>query len=128
MSCLSGYQTDTNAASSPVALKFKQNKIYLLKRSEVLVKVNIKIMGFWDVTPCSFVDRYQRFGRSYCPYLQDTPRDWYLSQEPISSFTGLSCFEIKSLRPNSLYMLFALSVVYLTTLSVTQTIQRRVIG
>jgi hypothetical protein len=29
-------------------------------------------MVFWDVTPCSFIDRYQRFGGTHCLHLLDT--------------------------------------------------------
>jgi hypothetical protein len=36
----------------------------ICKKSEVLSAMNIKIMVFWDVTPCSLVDRYQNFGKT----------------------------------------------------------------
>jgi len=26
----------------------------------------VKITVFWDVTPCSWEDKYGRFGRTYC--------------------------------------------------------------
>jgi hypothetical protein len=32
--------------------------------------VNIKIAGFWDVTPCSSINRYQNFGASCCELVQ----------------------------------------------------------
>jgi hypothetical protein len=28
-------------------------------------KVNIKTTAFWDMTPCTLVERYQRFGEKY---------------------------------------------------------------
>jgi hypothetical protein len=31
-------------------------------RFGVLTTVNVKITVFWDITSCSLVDRYQRFG------------------------------------------------------------------
>jgi hypothetical protein len=36
----------------------------------VFTAVNIQAEVFWDVTPCSFLAKYQRFGRSYCLHLQ----------------------------------------------------------
>jgi hypothetical protein len=37
-------------------------------RFEVLTDVAIKITVFWDVTLCSPIEVYRRFGGKYCPY------------------------------------------------------------
>jgi hypothetical protein len=39
-------------------------------RFEVLTSVNISIKVFWDISPCSLVDRYQSFGGAVCLHLQ----------------------------------------------------------
>jgi hypothetical protein len=36
----------------------------------VLRSVGIKIIVFWDLTPCAFVFRYKRFGEICCLLLQ----------------------------------------------------------
>jgi hypothetical protein len=36
----------------------------------VLTAVTMKITVFWDVTPCSLVERYQCFGRTCCFHLK----------------------------------------------------------
>jgi hypothetical protein len=37
---------------------------------KVLTAVNMKITLFWNVIPCSLVERYQCFGRTCCFHLQ----------------------------------------------------------
>jgi hypothetical protein len=39
--------------------------------SEFLTPVTIKSSVFWDITPCSPVKVSRRFGRTYCPHLQN---------------------------------------------------------
>lgn len=39
-------------------------------RSYVLMAISIKIMVFWEVTPCSLVDGYQYFAGISCVHLQ----------------------------------------------------------
>jgi hypothetical protein len=43
---------------------------YFLVRFEVLRSVKMTMLFFWVVTPCRLVDRYQRFGETYCLHLQ----------------------------------------------------------
>jgi hypothetical protein len=38
--------------------------------------MNIKIMVFWDVTPCSLVDRYQNFGKTWCFHHEVPSKCW----------------------------------------------------
>jgi hypothetical protein len=37
-------------------------------RAELLtaVNTNMKLMVFWDLTLCSLIDRYKRFGEAFC--------------------------------------------------------------
>jgi len=39
--------------------------------SDVFRAMNIHVSDFWNVTPCSVVVGYQRFGWPYCLHLQD---------------------------------------------------------
>jgi hypothetical protein len=39
-------------------------------RHEALTAANVKITILWDVTPCSLVDIYERFGGTYRIYIQ----------------------------------------------------------
>jgi hypothetical protein len=48
-----------------------------LVRFEVLTAVIMKDTVFWNVTPCSLVEVYQRSGGAYCVPLQG----WIISQE-----------------------------------------------
>jgi hypothetical protein len=50
-----------------------------LLRFEVLITVNIKIVVFLDVMPCSFVNRYQHFGETCCH--QDRAKEWIWKQQ-----------------------------------------------
>jgi hypothetical protein len=37
---------------------------------------SVEIAFFWDMTPCSLVDIYQHFGRTYCLHLQSRKGNW----------------------------------------------------
>jgi hypothetical protein len=48
---------------------------YKPMRFDVLTAVKMSMLVFWVVTPCGLVGRYQRFGGTYCLYLQDWSED-----------------------------------------------------
>jgi hypothetical protein len=37
---------------------------------EVLMAVRMTVLFFWVVTPCGLINRYRRFGGTYCLHLQ----------------------------------------------------------
>ena len=54
-------------------------RIFLWRERYKARTTQIKIMALWDVTPCSLVERYQRFERTCCLHLQE-PR--YMQNVP----------------------------------------------
>jgi hypothetical protein len=54
------------------ATKSRKCKREFLSLLYIITKFNkiLRIAVFWDVTPCNFVDGYQRFRGSFCLYLQ----------------------------------------------------------
>jgi hypothetical protein len=71
---------------------------------EVLTDANIKITVFWDVMPCSLVNRCQNFGGMCYLYLQG--EEWITSQ---SNKTDLQSWESQKSHNDNLWVLYATS-------------------
>jgi hypothetical protein len=83
-------------------------------RSEILMAVNVKIMAFYSVMPCSSVNRYQRLVRTGCLHLQGrrishagrNGADPGMGQQPVNHWetgtlvkaTVVIVFELRNLR------------------------------
>jgi hypothetical protein len=55
-----------------IALTSHVHMVPILVQSKL--RKRIKVMVFWDVMPCSLVDRYQHYGATCCLHLQE--RRW----------------------------------------------------
>jgi hypothetical protein len=75
----------------------KRLKSPLVVGFEVITAVTVKCNIIWDVTPCSVVNVYRRFGGTYCPDLQDRTRNQARRKQsepcPVIVYTELKVHE-----------------------------------
>jgi hypothetical protein len=75
-------------------------------RFGVITAVKMSLMVFWAVTPCGIVDRYRRFGGTYCLQLQGkTYKTSRLKMEAVcSSETLVSTYSPHSVTIQKTYI------------------------
>jgi hypothetical protein len=84
-------------------------------RFEVITELQMSVLVFWVVTPCTLVAGYQRFGLTYCFQLQTwrcrqyvSPKRWYLPAHPqgvVTQKTNIDTLKSHFCLLNTLFLL-----------------------